>query len=87
MLEQRLYRNRIVGPYRCVFLNSLDGPTKHDFGLGDVQLQWFLSKCEAARSEDQTIILFMHTYPSELRKSAAVADRSVRFRRFMRRPG
>ncbi len=64
-LEPQLWRNRIVGPYRCLFLNSLDGPDKHVFDFGPEQRAWFLEQCEAAQRDSQTLVLFMHAYPSE----------------------
>jgi len=65
LLEPRLWRNRIVGPYRCVFLNSLDGASKTDFDLGAEQWAWLQHECAAAVRESQTLVLFMHAYPSE----------------------
>jgi 3',5'-cyclic-AMP phosphodiesterase len=70
VLEPQLWRNRIVGPYRCLFLNSLDGPDKHGFDLGAQQRAWFSAECEAARGQSQTLAPFMHAFPSEHGESA-----------------
>jgi Icc protein len=70
VLEPQLWRNRIVGPYRCLFLNSIDGSDEHGFDLGAQQRAWFSAECEAARGQSQTLALFMHAYPSEHGESA-----------------
>ena len=82
ILESQLWRSRIVGPYRCLFLNSVDGPEKHAFDFGPEQRAWLLDQCEAAHRESQTLALFMHAYPSEHGTSsgdlrAAIARYSV----------
>ncbi len=79
-LEPRLYRTRIVGPYRCLFLDSLDGRVKEDFDLGPEQLRWFLHECDAAQRAGETLALFMHAYPSEFAASGpALRDAIARY--------
>ena len=72
ILEPRLWRTRVVGDYRCLFLNSLDGPKKDAFDLGAQQRAWFLDQCATAQRNAQTLALFMHAYPSEHGESASM---------------
>ncbi len=72
ILEPQLWRSRIVGPYRCLFLNSLDGPKKDRFDLGHGQQDWLSDQCQTARRDGQTLAFFMHAYPSEHGDSAGM---------------
>ncbi len=49
LLEPRLWRTQSVGPYRGLFLNSIDGVAKDEFELGPEQLGWFIDECEGAQ--------------------------------------
>ena len=69
-LEPRLWRSRTFGAYRCLFLNSLDGPRKDAFDLSSAQRAWLFDECDAAQRGGQTLALFMHAYPSEHGRSA-----------------
>ena len=77
VVEPRLWRTRVVGPYRCLFLNSLDGPRKEKFALGAAQIAWLQSECEAAERERQTLVLFMHPYPSEFGETSNVLRETI----------
>jgi len=64
------YATRIAG-HRCLFLDVVSaGSGGPDFRLGQDQLDWIDTELEDARAEKARVIVFMHTYPSDLREGA-----------------
>lgn len=82
-LEPEPVQSFVSGPYRCVFLNSLNSGDRKRFGFGQVQTVWLRSELEAATRQRQRAVLFMHTYPSELGGSAAEVTALVRQHRVL----
>jgi hypothetical protein len=66
-LEPDLWRAQSIGGYRCLFLDAVDNGTPKGFGLSPAQIGWLERELEAAEQRGEPAILFMHTYPSELR--------------------
>ena len=57
--------------HRCLFLDVVSAGTGGpDFRLGAEQLAWAERELEAARAAAQPAIVFMHTYPADLREGA-----------------
>ena len=55
----------------CLFLDVVSAGTGGpDFKLGDVQLTWLRAQLAAATKARQTIVVFMHVYPADLRDNA-----------------
>jgi len=58
-----------VKGYRCLFLDVVSAGTGgSDFRLGDDQLVWAERELEAAQAAGQAAVVFMHTYPADLRE-------------------
>ncbi len=68
---ERLPKSVTVAGHRCLFLDVVSAGTGGpDFRLGEEQLAWAereLQQCEAA---GQDAVIFMHTYPADLRGGA-----------------
>ena len=57
--------------YRCLFLDVVsEGAGGPDFRLGDEQLTWAERELEAAKTSREKAVIFMHTYPADLREGA-----------------
>jgi Icc protein len=61
-----------VGRYRCLFLDVVSAGTGGpDFRLGPMQLDWLRQELEAVDRAGQASVVFMHTYPADLRGDEA----------------
>ena len=57
--------------YRCLFLDVVSGGTGGpDFRLGEKLLTWVELDLEAAAAAGEEAVVFMHTYPADLRAGA-----------------
>ena len=57
--------------YRCLFLDVVSaGSGGPDFRLGRAQLAWVEGELEQAEAAGQDAVIFMHTYPADLREGA-----------------
>jgi 3',5'-cyclic-AMP phosphodiesterase len=57
--------------YRCLFLDVVSAGTGGpDFRLGDDQLAWTESELGSASTAGERAVVFMHTYPADLREGA-----------------
>lgn len=69
---------------RCLFLDCCGpGAGGPDFRLGGQQIAWLESQLQAAASSGETVVVFMHTYPADLRgdgEAVAVTDLLSRYR-------
>jgi hypothetical protein len=77
-LEPELPKSLIIGRYRCVFLNSVDIPGTKGFDLGPKQIAWLEDELVDAARREQNVVLFMHTYPSELDGAASLVGEMIR---------
>jgi len=60
-----------VKGHRCLFLDVVSAGTGGpDFRLGEDQLAWVEGELEAAGAAGEGAVLFMHTYPADLRGGA-----------------
>ena len=58
-----------VAGRRCLFLDLVSaGSGGPDFRLGDEQLRWAEREVEQAAAAGQDVVVFMHTYPADLRE-------------------
>ena len=54
--------------HRCLFLDVVsEGSGGPDFRLGEAQLAWVERELDAAEAAGETAVIFMHTYPADLR--------------------
>jgi 3',5'-cyclic-AMP phosphodiesterase len=61
---------RVKG-HRCLFLDVVSAGTGGpDFRLDPAQLDWAERELEAAREAGEAAVVFMHTYPADLREGA-----------------
>lgn len=61
----------ILDGYRCLFLDVVSAGTGGpDFRLGEDQLAWAERELAAAEAADEGAVVFMHTYPADLREGA-----------------
>ena len=68
---ERLPQAVRVKGHRCLFLDVVSaGSGGPDFRLGEAQLAWAEREVEAAEAAGEGIIVFMHTYPADLREGA-----------------
>ena len=57
--------------HRCLFLDVVSGGTGGpDFRLGEAQLVWTECELAEAQAAGQAAVVFMHTYPADLREGA-----------------
>lgn len=57
---------------RCLFLDVVSaGSGGPDFRLGDDQLDWIEGEIAAAAAAGETVAVFMHTYPADLKAGAS----------------
>ncbi len=77
-LEASLPKSFVVGGRRCVFLNSVDIEGKEGFGHGTEQLAYLTEQLWHAAGHGEQVILFMHTYPSELGEAARTVTDLIR---------
>ena len=69
---ERLPKAVVVRGHRCLFLDVVSaGAGGPDFRLGDEQLGWTERQLAAAETAGEDVIVFMHTYPADLRQGAA----------------
>lgn len=62
-----------INGYHCLFLDvSGRGKGGPDFRVLDEQLNWLESEMKIARHNQADIVLFMHTYPSDLKDEAEI---------------
>jgi Icc protein len=62
-----------VAGYRCLFLDVVSqGSGGPDFALGKEQLEWLRSQLQSASSQKLACVLFMHTYPADLKRDGTV---------------
>ena len=60
-----------VQNHRCLFLDVVSAGTGGpDFRLGTDQLAWMEREVEGAKAAGQGVVVFMHTYPADLREGA-----------------
>ena len=60
-----------VAGHRCLFLDVVSAGTGGpDFRLGDEQLAWAECELEQAEAAGEGAVIFMHTYPADLREGA-----------------
>ena len=67
----RLPTSVAVGGHRCLFLDVVSaGAGGPDFRLGEAQLAWAEREIDRAAAAGQDAVIFMHTYPADLREGA-----------------
>ena len=66
-----------LGDVRFVALNAFDFPDPTSFTIGDGQLHWLEEQLQAATRAGQTKVLFMHCYPSDLKKGRDEVEQLV----------
>jgi Icc protein len=63
-----LPQSLLVQDIRCLFLDLIGpGQGGPDFRLADTQLHWLESEFAGAKDRKEEIIIFMHTYPDDLK--------------------
>jgi len=68
---ERLPFAKTMDGHRCLFLDVVSAGTGGpDFRLGEDQLAWAERELEAAKTAGQGAVVFMHTYPADLREGA-----------------
>jgi 3',5'-cyclic-AMP phosphodiesterase len=68
---ERLPKAVIVRGRRCLFLDVVSaGSGGPDFRLGEAQLAWAERELEQADAAGQDAVVFMHTYPADLKEGA-----------------
>lgn len=68
---ERLPFAKTVAGHRCLFLDVVPAGTGGpDFRLGEDQLAWAERELEADEAAGQGALVFMHTYPADLREGA-----------------
>jgi hypothetical protein len=68
---ERLPKAVTARGHRCLFLDVVSAGTGGpDFRLGEAQLAWAERELEAAETFGQDVVIFMHTYPADLREGA-----------------
>ncbi len=66
---ERLPFAKTVAGHRCLFLDVVSAGTGGpDFRLGEDQLAWAERELEAAEAAGEGAVVFMHTYPADLRE-------------------
>lgn len=65
-ISASLYGGFILGTYRFLRLNAFSEPRPNSFTLSDEQLAWMEAELAAAAQLKQTVVFFLHCYPSEL---------------------
>jgi Icc protein len=65
------YSTNVKG-HRCLFLDVVsEGTGGPDFRVGKSQLAWCARELEQAAASGETAVIFMHTYPADLREGAS----------------
>ena len=77
-LEPGLPKSLVAGRCRCVFLNSVDIEGKEGFGHGPEQLAYLTRELAETERRQERVVLFMHTYPSELGDAASAVTVLIR---------
>lgn len=68
---ERLPQAVSIKEHRCLFLDVVSAGTGGpDFRLGEDQLAWAERELEAAEAAGEGAVVFMHTYPADLREGA-----------------
>ncbi len=68
---EHLPKAEIVKGHRCLFLDVVSAGTGGpDFRLDQRQLDWIEGQLQQASADGQNAIIFMHTYPADLRAGA-----------------
>jgi Icc protein len=68
---EQLPKAVLVHRHRCLFLDVVSAGTGGpDFRLGETQLAWTECELEQAKAAGQNAVVFMHTYPADLREGA-----------------
>lgn len=68
---EQLPKSVLARGHRCLFLDVVSAGTGGpDFRLGEAQLAWAERELEAAETAGQDVVIFMHTYPADLREGA-----------------
>ena len=68
---RKLPYSTVLHDQRCLFLDVVSAGTGGpDFRLGKDQLDWVEGELDAAASSGQGAVIFMHTYPADLREGA-----------------
>ena len=68
---ERLPKAVSVHGHRCLFLDVVSAGTGGpDFRLGEAQLAWVERELGQAEAAGQDAVIFMHTYPADLREGA-----------------
>src|ERR1700744_2886878 len=69
--QQQLPYSITLNERRCLFLDVVSaGKGGPDFRLDDDQLDWIEREVAAAANSSQTVAVFMHTYPADLKAGA-----------------
>lgn len=64
----------VINNYRCIFIDvSGRGKGGPDFRLLDEQLNWLEKELHVAGNENMRVVLFMHTYPADMKDSTEIA--------------
>ena len=67
----RLPKSVTARGHRCLFFDVVSAGTGGpDFRLGEAQLKWAEHELEEAESAGQDAVIFMHTYPADLREGS-----------------
>lgn len=81
---RRLPYTSVVNGHRCLFIDVVgSGKGGPDFCLEDPQVDWLEHQLFEATQENQTSIVYMHTYPADLVRNG---DRLLELLRFYRVP-
>ena len=67
---EKLPKSLLIRGYRCLFLD-VSGPGKGgpDFRFGEAQFSWLKAQFDQVKEASEKVVLFMHTYPSDLKDS------------------
>lgn len=69
---RRLPYAETIGGCRCIFLDLVSaGSGGPDFRVGAAQMQWLRLELAGLRASQDDAVVFMHTYPADLRDRAA----------------
>ena len=65
---EELPKSLLVNGHRCLFLDvSSPGKGGPDFRFGGEQFSWLKSQFDLAKTAAEPLVVFMHTYPSDLK--------------------
>lgn len=64
-----------LGPYRFLRLNAFSEPRPDSFVVDHAQLEWLQRELQQAADHHQKCVLFLHCYPSDLKRGGAEITR------------